>query len=354
MSEGVMHEEKKKIKIAFTDFWPEFNIYDNIFVTLLLKHYNVEIIDALLHPERKEEVEYLFYSMMGYNYLGYNCVRIFYTGENIVPDFNLCDYAIGFEHMSIQDRYIRIPLYCIAYREDVEGMETKKNSSPETLKALYNRKFCAMVVSNGNNADSFRQDLFEKLSHYRKVDSGGRFANNIGKPEGIDNKKDFLAAYKFSFAVENVSHKGYCTEKIVQSFAANTVPIYWGDSSVVESFNKKAFINCNDFNSIEAIVDYIKKVDQDDNLYGEMLSSVPILENQMKLADYDRELESFLCGIISQPYAVALRRNLCGSMNFYENSVRERNKWDDFIVKRGKISTFQRLQCLKMFIKGRY
>lgn len=42
-----------------------------------------------------------------------------YTGENQVPDFNICDYAIGFHYIYFQDRYIRFPLYHF-YQQDYE------------------------------------------------------------------------------------------------------------------------------------------------------------------------------------------------------------------------------------------
>ena len=64
----------KKIKIKYVDFWPSLNPEDFIFTKLLRKHFEVEISD---NPD------YIFYSLIGNkDYLNYDCVRIFYTGEN--------------------------------------------------------------------------------------------------------------------------------------------------------------------------------------------------------------------------------------------------------------------------------
>lgn len=76
---------KKKIKIKFVDFWNDFDIYDNDFYKILFEKYDVEI---------SNQPEYIFYSCFGFKNLDYNCIKIYYTGENIVPDFNNCDYAI--------------------------------------------------------------------------------------------------------------------------------------------------------------------------------------------------------------------------------------------------------------------
>ncbi|CAJ99309.1 alpha (1,3)-fucosyltransferase fragment 2 [Helicobacter acinonychis str. Sheeba] len=36
---------------------------------------------------------------------------MYYTGENEVPNFNLFDYAIGFDGLDFKERYLRMPLY---------------------------------------------------------------------------------------------------------------------------------------------------------------------------------------------------------------------------------------------------
>ena len=79
---------KRTIKIQFVDFWDGFNKHDNEFVTVLKEKYEVNLSD---NPD------YLFYSGFGFQHLKYNCIRIFYTGECITPNFNECDYAISFD-----------------------------------------------------------------------------------------------------------------------------------------------------------------------------------------------------------------------------------------------------------------
>ena len=75
-----------KIKLWFTDFYKGFKPENNSLLDLLNPHFDLEI-----NPENPD---FLIYSCHGKEFLNYNCPRIFYTGENLVPDFNLCDYAI--------------------------------------------------------------------------------------------------------------------------------------------------------------------------------------------------------------------------------------------------------------------
>ena len=64
------------------------------------------------------------------------------------------------------------------------------------------RKFCAFVVSN-SNANGIRRDFFETLSEYKKVDSGGRYLNNVGG--AVKDKIEFCSQHKFTIAFENTN-----------------------------------------------------------------------------------------------------------------------------------------------------
>ncbi|MCQ4917017.1 glycosyltransferase, partial [Bacteroides nordii] len=78
-----------------------FDPQHNFIANLISKKYRIE---------RSLTPDYLFFSVFGYENIYYhNCTKIFYSGQNITPDFNICDYAIGFNFVSFGDRYIRIP-----------------------------------------------------------------------------------------------------------------------------------------------------------------------------------------------------------------------------------------------------
>lgn len=168
----------RKIKIGFTDFWPGYVPEYSSIVKILKKHFTVEIIDTE-NETAKNDIEYLFFSCFSQRFLDFNCIRIFYTGENLVPDFNLCDYAIGFEKMLLSDRYFRDPLWY----EYVRGNKRLQSENYERLctrERIRAKQFCAMVVSNGKDVDPFRENFFHALCKYKRVDSGGRYLNNIG------------------------------------------------------------------------------------------------------------------------------------------------------------------------------
>lgn len=282
------------LKVKFVDFWEGFNFYKEITLELLRKNLG-DVVES-------DTPDFLFYSVFGFEHLKYDCVRIFWTGENLIPDFNICDYGIGFSYMSFEDRYLRAPLY-LFYQEDYAKAKTKHLISESEIASK--SKFCNFVYSNGK-ASLDRQRLFEKLCEYKLVDSGGRYLNNIGGP--VEDKRAFQEQYKFSFAYENCSSKGYVTEKLIQAWAAGTIPIYWGDDTVAQVFNEKAFINCNRYSSIDEIVAEIIQIDQNPKLFEEYIKA-PIWKEDIDELPSLTEYEQFLVHICSKNPKDAIRRN---------------------------------------------
>lgn len=271
-----------KLKINFADFWPTFDRHCNFFIELLSKKYEVEVC---------EDPDYLIYSIFGYENLQYDsCVKIFYVGENITPDFNLCDYAIGFDLMEFGDRYMRLPYYVLY---DIEKLATPKIIDAEVV---LNRKFCSFVVSNAN-ASPERNRFFHLLSEYKKVDSGGRFENNVGGP--VENKREFISQYKFNIAFENSMRDGYTTEKIMEPMLVNSLPIFWGNRKVGLDFNPSSFIDASDYPFLEALVEHIVQLDTNDEEYLSILSE-PWL-NQDNYLDWKERLVAFFDRIIDKP-----------------------------------------------------
>ena len=305
---------KKKVKVRFMDYWSGFNrsIDSYLVLRILRKHYDVDIC---------EDADYVFYSVMGESHWSVpdRCVKIFHTGENVVPDFNACDYAIGFDWMEFEDRYIRFPLYLFYDRDLLERM-VHKHELPEGWDLETEKTgFCSFVVSNPRN--QVRNSAFESLNAYKKVDSGGRFRNNVGGP--VPDKFAFESRHKFSLCFENGSHRGYTTEKLVQALAARTVPIYWGDPTVGRVFNTKAIIDVSAYESIDEVVERVKQVDRDDSLYIQMLREPSIVPGAPALDEEFQRLEEWLCAIFDQPLEQAYRRN----REFYGKFYRDRHRF---------------------------
>lgn len=314
---------KKKIKIDYIDFWPDFNKEECKFTKVLRKYYDVEITN---------KPDFVFCSCFGHKHFKYdNCVKILFIGENIIPDFNLYDYAMGFHYIDFEDRYLRYPLYAL-YNQSLDKALKKHTFSDEYY--LSKKKFCNFVISNPYAAGE-RDAMIDELNKYMTVDSGGRYRNNVGGP--VKDKVEFARQYKFSMTFENSQMSGYTTEKIFEGFAADTIPIYWGSKRVGEEFNKDSFINSNDFDSFEEVVEYVKKVNEDDELFLKMIKAPMVTEDCLAYKYLqDDYIDGFLTNIFDQEPEKAKRRNMVYIGHDYQHKMKSAMKIQDIldIVKR--------------------
>lgn len=211
---------KKTIKLRIVDWYvkdTQENFYKNYFVKILQEKFNVIY---------SKEPDFIIYGPGGYEHLKYDCVRIFSTGENMRPDYNVADYSMDFDYMEYGDRHFQV-LYGSAYNDLVLKKHLISNEDIESK-----NKFCAFLVTNSFAPyTNLRDECFEKLCEYKKVDSGGKHKNNIGHRVG--DKLQWLKNYKFNICFENSSYPGYLTEKLFDAFAAKCVPIYWGDTALL-------------------------------------------------------------------------------------------------------------------------
>ena len=175
-------------------------------------------------------------------------------------------------------------------------------------KVINNKRlnFCASLISNSYSTDGFRLHFIKELSKYKKVDMGGKYNNNIGRK--IYNKTEFLSSYKFSIAMENSQGDGYISEKIVDSFLAGNIPIYYGDYMIDEYINPKSFILIKGEKDMLEKIEYIKKIDNDDNLYKKILSEKILLDDNI-IKESEIELREFLYHIFDQDKSKAYRLN---------------------------------------------
>lgn len=283
----------KKIRVKFVDQGEGFASGEAWIRSTLSRVAEVE--------EVAENPDYLFCGVFGNRHMAEgDAIRILYTPENLTPDFNWYDYAIGFDRLSFGDRYLRAPIYAFypAYRRVLTRV-----TQPKTDAELLNRKFCSFVVSNGSRASDLRDRFFRRLSQYRPVDSGGRHLNNIGGR--VADKLEFCARYKFNIAFENSAHRGYVTEKVVEPLSVWSVPIYWGDPEVTKDVREEAIVRVRSEADIERAVAEIIRLDTDDAAYLAKCRAEALVNTEPEL--YDRQLEAFLRHIVEQPLAEARR-----------------------------------------------
>ena len=172
-----------------------------------------------------------------------------------------------------------------------------------------------LYVQSDCDVPSDRDRYVKKLMEYIKVDSLGKCLHNKDLPdEYVDpltmDKEGFhkiIAKYKFTVSFENAVCNDYITEKLWRTLSLGSLPIYMGSPSVQDWMpTTKALILANDYPTVEALANYIKFLDENDDEYeqyfdfknpGKITNS--LLKNTMKSRTWgvdDIEQENFIDG----------------------------------------------------------
>ena len=106
--------------------------------------------------------------------------------------------------------------------------------------------------------------------------------------------------------MENTEANGYLSEKIIESFMSGTIPIYYGDYMADEYINPKSFILIHGKNDMLEKIDYIKKIDNSDELYGKILRENIFIDNYYKEKIENERIE-FLYNIFDQDIKTSKR-----------------------------------------------
>ena len=111
--------------------------------------------------------------------------------------------------------------------------------------------------------------------------------NPFDAPAGKRKENNhFFTDFGFTVAMENAIVPGYLTEKIGFAFCAGTVPIYCGDTEIVNTFfNPASFLNVRDYVSVPAAAEYAVHIWQDKHKLQKMLDAPIRVSNH--LAEYE-------------------------------------------------------------------
>ena len=274
---------KKKIYVKYINFSPflELNKFD--IHNILLEKYDVII---------SNKPDYLIFGQfLGINRY-YNSVKLFITTKNKIPNFNKTDYSIGIsniENIENGDRYFRKPIRT----DKLSAIYSIYNQTKKIGINNTNKNFCAMFTSKSEGR--VQNDFYQRLSKYKTVDSGCS-----------KDKIEFLKHYKFSICFENSKNLGYITEKLFDSFEAGTIPIYYGDDSILELLNNKSYIHIKNESEFDEKIELIKKIDQNDTLYEQMIKEKIVIDDSRYQKEYQK-YKDFIYHIFDQDKEKAKR-----------------------------------------------
>ena len=281
------------MKIIFRYFWKDFRINRNIFLGLFggLKIEglrSIEIHSVFVKPRK-------FYSFVIYSRIRWSKLKdkltksrslyIWYSGE-VIDLPSKYDLTISFKPNSESNVYWPLWVTYIDYdnsnrkydREFILNQQTLLKPREILIDEKRQWRICAFI----SNEVSWRMDVVSKLRDLGCIDVYGSVSG-----EKVESKLEIAKNYVFQFCFENVIEEGYVTEKPLEAWMCENIPIYAG-GDILQYLNKEAMIDCSQI----AIHEIPKYIFSEINLLERNFSRIntPILKKQYDFKNINKKL----------------------------------------------------------------
>ena len=132
------------------------------------------------------------------------------------------------------------------------------------------RKGVALLISNCEA--KWRNDYILELSKYIHIYSYGKCFHNVTVPPsrqgGADAFQSITKKHRMVVTFENTIEKDYISEKISQCYKSGVIPVYWGPPEIYKwAPGNHTFIDPQKFKGPKELAEYLKRVDEDDDLF---------------------------------------------------------------------------------------
>lgn len=185
-----------------------------------------------------------------------------HSEENIIKLLKTFPYITIYNPNAIGERIFVLFVPTFPYNSIRQG----KNFS--------DRNFLVNISGNKNSNDP--KELYsERLSFIKYCEDNnvdftlyGTGWNSTERPSyrgTVEDKLETYGNYKFALCLENSKDiPGYITEKIMDCFAGNIIPIYAGAKEIGELFPKDLYVDYFAFKSRKELIDYLQQMSEDE------------------------------------------------------------------------------------------
>ena len=166
---------------------------------------------------------------------------------------------------------------------DILSAENYKHKNKNISIIASDKKLCQMHL--------VRQALAMKCKNEGLADTYGKFDGGPFVPMELP-----FQYYRYSIVVENLIQPFYFTEKILNCFAAQTIPIYIGATEIHKFFNSDGIItfNIKDIDHIENILKQCTKEEYERRLPAIIDNYNRTIDNYVNRGFWDNFYEEYL------------------------------------------------------------
>ena len=178
------------------------------------------------------------------------------------------------------------------------------------------RKGVALFMSNCKAA--WRSEYIRELSRHVHIDSYGRCFHNVDIPSDREHREqsfpELAKKYRMVVTFENTIENDYISEKIAQCYQAGVIPVYWGPPEIyLWAPGNHTFIDPQRFKGPKELAEYLKRVDEDDDLFRHHTTNFDFERTHKmwdKYCNYNTQLFCRVCKIAQDIKLARLKEGL--------------------------------------------
>ena len=177
------------------------------------------------------------------------------------------------------------------------------------------RKGVALLMSNCGA--QWRNDYIKELMKYIHVDSYGHCFHNVPEPPSRENFGETFQVitkkYRMVVTFENTINSDYITEKISQCYRAGVIPVYWGPPEIYQWVpGNHSFIDPQRFKGPKELAEYLRKVDEDDDLFRYHTTNFTYTASAFKMHEVSCINKAVYCQVCEIAHAIKVERGIKG------------------------------------------
>ena len=282
--------------ISFCDFWPGCEPYSDAVLS--------RFVDGFTPMDDPTGADLVISSVHGCRHAGSRGTLVSLSYEpywsHLRPHWTV-DWRYRDEHS-----HCRLPYWAVVLQDQLDQCQGLRSGADPA-----ERKFCNFIYFN--LGDAIRTTFFDELNRRKRVDALGRIRNNATSGKLLDryeagameSKRRVQAEYRFTVAFENSQHDGYTTEKIIDAWLSDTVPIYWGNPLIDIEFPPGSYLSLYEAGSVAKLVEMVLEVDESPELYEQYRAANPVRTGaaQELAALHFERLDDFVPRVLSDALA---------------------------------------------------
>ena len=213
-----------------------------------------------------------------------NALYVWYTPENKRPPLHLpYDIFLSHDLDPYFNRNIYLPFWVTKLGSNLNQAQTVQSNllSKRYIDKLPAKFACAVI----SNPEPVRMEFLKLLSSIGAVDLFGKFGTRLKSKSEISNQ------YRFNLCFENSIYPGYVTEKLIESWNIESIPI-WSGSDKGDFFNSRAIINVAEM-GFDKSLEKIRYLESHPEEISSILSE-PILRKPFDIDQMLRDIHEIL------------------------------------------------------------